>query len=315
VRQPSRLGQGGGTPSRLGRARAEPPSLLQVAPKHTQLHPPTHPLHPTVYCPAAPAQVAGGMNVAVYADEDEQHQRYFLLRVLGPVLTLQRDQSDDFGQQHKRGDRVLVGECWLVRPAAGARPGGEVGGPLICAAICPGSCCFKWNGPTWPGGPPRPRRPRAPGVADLIGMGQPGRAPPPPTHTLPAQRNLLPLPTSPALPLPPTHPAHPCPCPCRPLLRLLAGPGRPLGPPLPALLPAGRQEGICARIKPAARRLPAARTPQGATPLATAGPANPCHAAPCVPASQCCSCTVHDTETLTLPPPPCPPCPTTRSRS
>ena len=60
------------------------------------------------------------MNVAVYAEEDEQNQRYYLLRALGPVLTLQRDQSDDFGQEHKRGDRVLVGESELTARLADA---------------------------------------------------------------------------------------------------------------------------------------------------------------------------------------------------
>lgn len=61
------------------------------------------------------AQVDAGLNVAVYAEDDEQRNKYFLLKALGKVSTLPQDTTDDFGQEYKAGDHVLEGyyyEYW-----------------------------------------------------------------------------------------------------------------------------------------------------------------------------------------------------------
>ncbi|KAI3434626.1 hypothetical protein D9Q98_002693 [Chlorella vulgaris] len=58
------------------------------------------------------AAVRAGLTVAVYAEDDEQNNKFYLLRAAGPVETLNRDECDDFGQQHKRGDRVIRGHYY-----------------------------------------------------------------------------------------------------------------------------------------------------------------------------------------------------------
>lgn len=61
-------------------------------------------------------QVHPGLNLAVYAEDDEQGNKYFLMRATKPTLTLTRAEVDDFGNEYKRGDTVVVGhyyDYWL----------------------------------------------------------------------------------------------------------------------------------------------------------------------------------------------------------
>ncbi|EFN57112.1 hypothetical protein CHLNCDRAFT_51428 [Chlorella variabilis] len=58
------------------------------------------------------ASVRAGLNVAVYGEDDEQRNYYYLLQAISPVETLSQDECDDFGQEYKRGDTVLKGHYW-----------------------------------------------------------------------------------------------------------------------------------------------------------------------------------------------------------
>jgi hypothetical protein len=58
------------------------------------------------------ASVRGGMTVAVYAEDDEGGNKYYLIRASGPVERLAQDETDDFGADFKKGDSVIRG-CYF----------------------------------------------------------------------------------------------------------------------------------------------------------------------------------------------------------
>ncbi|KAL4433859.1 hypothetical protein ABPG75_000300 [Micractinium tetrahymenae] len=61
-------------------------------------------------------QVHPGLNLAVYAEDDDRGNKYFLLRATKPTLTLTKSEVDDFGNEFTRGDKVVVGHYYDYWP-------------------------------------------------------------------------------------------------------------------------------------------------------------------------------------------------------